>query len=133
MVCDYLEHRVNYRRLLRILRIQTGVGAPLPQIQNLDKLGFTVLFQRNASLRDLYALLENGWPSIVGVQTGEFPHWNHLPSRHAVVVVGMDSNFVYINDPEMPNAPLQVSIGDFDLAWFEQDQCYAVLTKYSLL
>lgn len=129
MVCAYLGIRVNYRRLVRTLRIQTGVGAPLSHIEKLNGRQIKGLFQRNGTLKKLYQLLESGWPTIVGVQTREFPHWNHRPSRHAVVVIGMDSQCVYINDPEMPDAPTPVSIGDFDLAWFEQNECYAVLSS----
>jgi hypothetical protein len=38
-----------------------------------------------------------------------------------------DAN-VYLNDPAFVQAPMQVSIGDFDLAWLEHDEKYAVIT-----
>ena len=128
MVCAYLAIKTNYRRLVRALRIQDGIGAPLPNIEKLDGRRITVIFRRNGTLEALYEFLNKGWPTIVGVQTGEFPHWDHVPSLHAVVVVGMDSENVYINDPEMPKGPTPVSIGNFDLAWLAQNECYAILT-----
>ncbi len=36
---------------------------------------------------------------------------------------------VYLNDPARPNAPIEVSHGDFDLAWLEQDEFYAALMR----
>jgi hypothetical protein len=39
----------------------------------------------------------------------------------------MDDTHVYLNDPALPNAPILVSRGDFELAWLERDEFYAVL------
>jgi len=44
-----------------------------------------------------------------------------------VVVVGLDDNFIYVNDPAFPDAPIQIERGEFDLAWLEWDEKYAVL------
>jgi len=35
--------------------------------------------------------------------------------------------YIYLNDPELPDAPIPVTQGDFDLAWLAQDERYAVL------
>lgn len=40
----------------------------------------------------------------------------------------MDAQSVYLNDPAFANAPIQVSQGDFQLAWLEHDEFYAVLS-----
>ena len=44
-----------------------------------------------------------------------------------MVVIGLDAQYVYLNDPEFDVNPIQVSRGDFDLAWFEHGEFYAVL------
>jgi predicted double-glycine peptidase len=49
--------------------------------------------------------------------------------QHAVVVVGLDDSSVYLNDPAMDYGPIRVSIGDFDLAWFNQEERYGVLIR----
>jgi predicted double-glycine peptidase len=67
-----------------------------------------------------------GWPVIVPLRTGELPHWSENID-HAVVVVGMDEHSVYLNDPAFATAPIQVPHGDFDLAWLEREEYYAVL------
>ena len=46
---------------------------------------------------------------------------------HAVVIVGMDATHVHLNDPGLPDGPIPVPIGEFDLAWLAQYERYAVL------
>lgn len=66
---------------------------------------------------------------IASVQTQELPYWQGVASLHAVLVVGMDEEHVYLNDPEWPEAPLCVTIGDFDLAWLARGERYALLSR----
>lgn len=35
-------------------------------------------------------------PCIASAQTAELPHWNKQRSEHAVVVVGMDPQYIYL-------------------------------------
>jgi ABC-type bacteriocin/lantibiotic exporter with double-glycine peptidase domain len=128
MICTYLNISHNYNHLFRALAIEQGIGTPFSRIRNLAKLGITVDYQEYGTLPELYNLLRAGWPSIVSVQTAELPYWNQISTQHAVVVIGMDENHVLINDPEFPQAPLQVPLGDFDLAWLAQDELYAILS-----
>ena len=46
---------------------------------------------------------------------------DYLPLNH------IDSDHVYLNDPDLPEAPVAVPLADFDLAWLAQDERYAVL------
>ena len=51
-------------------------------------------------------------------------------SPHAVVVVGIDNDAVYLLDPDYSErTPVTVTVGDFALAWSHFDQAYAVLAK----
>lgn len=125
MVLTYHHIRFNYRRLWKTLRIQSGVGTSFSNIQALKHEGITVLYQRG-SIPDLYAFLGKHQPVIVPVKTRELPYWKEQ-TDHAVVVVGMDNQFIYLNDPAFSTIPMQVSHGDFDLAWLERDEYYAVL------
>ncbi len=61
------------------------------------------------------------------LQTDELPYWND-DTLHAVLVIGLDDTDIYLNDPAFPNGPVQVSRGDFDLAWLARDEYYAVIT-----
>lgn len=46
---------------------------------------------------------------------------------HVLVLVGIDDESVFVNDPEYAESPLRVPIGDFDLAWLEHNEKYAVI------
>lgn len=83
-------------------------------------------YRRRGSVAILYTLLQHGWPIIASVDTGPLPYWE-ISTGHAVVVVGMEREHIFLNDPGMPDGPVQVLIGDFELAWLEQDELYAVL------
>jgi uncharacterized protein YvpB len=86
-----------------------------------------VVYQKGGTLPQLYNLLAAGWPVIVSVQTQELPYWNGVASLHAVVLVGMDEEDVYLNDPAWTEAPVQAPIGDFDLAWLARGERFALL------
>lgn len=127
MVFSYLGLPFDYQRGVRLLRIRPQIGTPFFPVRELSKLGISVVC-KHGTLAELHAYLTQGLPCIVGIQTGELPYWQATNVQHAVVVVGLDSDFIYLNDPAFLNAPVQVSLGDFDLAWLEQDEFYAVLT-----
>ena len=131
MVCTYVGIPVSYQRLLKVLRIQRGLGTPFYQIRNLTALNINVTYREQGTLQELHELLCHGWPCIVGVRTQELPYWDGVDVQHAVVVTGMDPQAIYLNDPEFPDSPIRVSLGDFDLAWLEQKEVYAVLAPAS--
>ena len=125
MVLRFFNTAIAYRRLLKVLKTDPTVGTPFSNIVNLRQLRLTVVYQQG-DLAQLHTFVDNGWPVIVPVETRELPYW-HEQSNHAVVVIGMDAQAIYINDPAFASAPLQVPRGDFDLAWLEHDESYAVL------
>lgn len=104
MVLTYLGMRVNYRQLVRLLQTQVGYGTPFSNIRALTKLKVTVTY-RQGQLDDIRRFLQAGAPVLVPVQTRELPHWDE-DTPHAVVVVGMDAQTIYINDPAFLMRPL---------------------------
>ncbi len=127
MVLGYMGVRIPYQRLLRTLEIIPDMGTPSFKVVNLQRLGFTVIY-RQGTFDELLQHLLAGHPCIVFVRTGQLPYRSDN-TDHAVVVVGMDKQNVYVNDPESAEAPIRVSRGDFDLAWLEHDEKYAVITR----
>ncbi|MBI3957213.1 MAG: C39 family peptidase [Chloroflexi bacterium] len=119
--------RFSYDELKTDLRIRPNAGSPLENVRQLSPKGFAVYFQRRGTFANLYGMLERGWPSIVSVQAGEFPYWQEPPTQHAVVVVGMIDDNILVNDPTFADAPLAIPYGDFDLAWLEMDEAFAVI------
>lgn len=126
IVLAYMRFPYSYKRLLRVLRIE-WFGAPSFNIRHLTKLGLRVIY-KPGTLAELYHHLTQNRPPIVFVKTRELPYWN-LDTDHALVMIGMDNQHIYLNDLDFDTAPMKVSVGDFDLAWFEHEELYAVLMR----
>ncbi len=125
MILVYLGKRTRFWRL-RWLMGTKSFGTPFLHIRNLQQLGITVEIKTRGNLALLHQNLMQNRPCIVSIQTEHLPYWNRN-ALHAVVVVGMDNDTIYLNDPELPDAPVSVSLGDFDLAWLAQDERFSVL------
>lgn len=127
MILNFVGISVSYNRLLKVLEVESGLGTPSFKIRNLSRLGIKVDY-RQGSLENLQDHLEAGRPCIIFLRTGDLPYWHRI-TDHAVVIVGINDEHVYLNDPAVVLSPVQVSLGDFDLAWLERDEMYAVLTR----
>ncbi len=125
MVLAYLGLSIAYSRLLKLLRVKPQIGTPAFNIRELEKLALTVVYKQG-TLVELHSHLVDNHPCIAFVKTIELPYWGE-PGDHAVVVTGLDEAYIYLNDPAFATAPMPVSHGDFDLAWLERDEFYAVL------
>ncbi|MDM8520195.1 peptidase C39 family protein [Anaerolineales bacterium HSG6] len=124
MVLSYWKRSVSYEKLMALLDIQ-DLGAPYSNIRRLNKLGMSVMLAEG-ELTDLESHLQQGDPCIVFLRTGELSYW-HIDTGHAVVVTGIDDDFVYLNDPAFAIAPQTISHGEFFLGWLEFDYEYAVV------
>jgi len=127
MVLDYIGKPINYDRLLRLLQVMPEVGTPARNVLNLTELGLDVFYQRG-TLDDIRRHLLDNKPCIAFVDTGELPYWDES-TAHAVVVIGIDDDSVYVNDPAFESAPQTISQGDFLLAWLGADEYYAAIRK----
>jgi ABC-type bacteriocin/lantibiotic exporter with double-glycine peptidase domain len=127
MLLNYLGISVSYDRLFRLLKVRPLIGTPSSNIREVRKLRVNVIYQQG-TLAELYTHLAHNQPCIAFVRSGELPYWT-MDTDHAVVVVGIDDQSVYLNDPEFPHSPIQVSQGDFDLAWLEWDELYTTFSR----
>ncbi len=126
MVLDYLGRACPYSHLLQLLKIKS-IGAPSSNILRLTALGVHVTYKAG-SLEELEKQIAMGYPCIVFLDTAELPYWSEA-TFHAVVVVGMDDEYVYVNDPAFDQSPQPVPWGDFELAWVEEGCHYAVVAR----
>ena len=125
MVLNYLGAPAEYDRLVSLLRIQEW-GSPFHNLARLEALGVKVLVERG-EIESLQSCLARQLPPVVLVDTGQLPYWNEA-TGHAVVIVGIEGGKIYLNDPAFPDAPRAVSMGDFELAWIDADQFYALIS-----
>ena len=126
MTLDFLGLPLPYADLINLLRVKS-FGAPASNIRLLEQLSLTVSYQVT-NMAGLEALLASGQPVIVFVRTGDLPYWNYQ-TDHALVVVGFDEGYIFVNDPYFAEAPIAVSRGDFELAWLERDYFYAIISR----
>ncbi len=127
MLLVHFDISITYQQLLNILRIKRGLGSPASNIRVLNKLDLTVIYE-SGTFPKLHEHLSNNRPCIAFIEAEELPYWNERNS-HAIVVVGLDVQFVYINDPALAYGPIRVPHGDFDLAWLEHEEFYATLVR----
>ncbi len=127
MVLRFLNVSADYERMVRLLEIGE-LGAPFRHLRRLQSLGVDVTVTRG-TLPRIYQHLADGVPCIVSVQTSELPYWKGIKSPHAVVVRGMNGRYVELLDPGFETGPFRVTHGDFELAWLERDEEYAIVMR----
>jgi uncharacterized protein YvpB len=130
MALTYTGRSFSYQRVTKLLNVHPG-GAYFSNVRNLETLGVSVVLN-HGGIDQLFAHLQQDRPIIVPVKTGELSYWCNHPlqfenTSHAIVVIGIDAEQIYVNDPALLQAPVFVSHGDFELARIEYDELYAVL------
>ena len=128
MVLEYLGISYDYNRLIRLLGTAED-GTPFTNLERLAAtLGLSVTCAKN---REELSIFEHnisiGLPVIVAVQTWPLPYWQQIHTDHAVVVVGLDDEAVFLYDPYFATAPQIVELDNFLTAWSERDFEYAVI------
>ena len=109
----------NEQALLQSIKSYTPRGTKASNIAKIQHIGVNVVL-RSASLFDLRNLLKKKVPCIVFLWTGNLEYWN-IACWHAVVVVGLEENATYINDPFFSDAPKKVFLDSFLEAWSHYD------------
>lgn len=129
MVLAYQGIIYSQTELSRLLGTHPLAGTPHSRIVRLRSLNLRVAYQKATGLNDLSRWLARELPVITFVQARELPHWQGQWFQHAVVVVGVEENVVYLLDPAATAAVIATPGDDFLLAWEEMDLAYAVLAK----
>jgi len=127
MVLAYWGIERKQADVAKQLGLIPGVGVPGNRIKMLASRKLKV-FYGAGDLSDLKTALDQEIPPIVLVHTGELPYWKQA-TAHAAVLLGMDNQLVYLNDPAIAQGTIAVSLGDFELAWDEMATLYASISK----
>jgi ABC-type bacteriocin/lantibiotic exporter with double-glycine peptidase domain len=109
------------------LQIKPSLGIPTRNIQLLASRDISVVYGEGV-ITDLQKWLVAGKPVITFVQAGEFSHWQGEYFQHAVVVIGITDQIVWLLDPDKDETPIAVSEDEFMLAWLGMDYLYAVIS-----
>lgn len=127
MVLDYLDHSMPYPRLLSLLDAR-DFGTPAENIVRLEDLSIGVkVTLAHIDVNELCRHLEVGRPVITFVNTDDLPYWSEV-TDHAFVVVGVEGDVFYVNDPYFDQSPQRVSRTHFKLAWLRFNNLCAIIT-----
>lgn len=129
MALRYLGIDRSQADLARQMDATPHIGTVSRNVLNLQSFTLQVIYTEG-TLELMRGWLERNVPVIAFVQTLELPYWGGTEARHAVVVVGIDEEDVYLLDPARDPDVIPVSLGDFTLAWEDwMDGRYAVITR----
>ncbi len=126
MVLDYWQIPYDYRALLRLLRTEEA-GAALSNVRFVARLGVLVEL-RTGTLTDLRAYLQQGIPVIAFLSTGMLSYWEY-ETGHAVTVIGIDDETIVVHDPHLAEPAKYIPVIEFEAAWIELDEQYAVIRR----
>jgi ABC-type bacteriocin/lantibiotic exporter with double-glycine peptidase domain len=111
---------------LRSLLDTQPSGTRAGNIMWLSSAEFAV-FARSSTQADLEKALADNQPPIIFLKTGPLGYWS-VDIAHAVVLAGMDSQTVALNDPFFADAPQSTALSNFEKAWAETSQ-FAVFLR----
>ena len=127
MVLAYWGIERNQQDLARQMGTIPDFGTPGSRVLQLSSRQIQVHYSQG-DMESIRNALTNDIPPIALVWTGELPYWQS-GTTHAVVITGIEGDFLLLNDPVYEQANIRVSVGDFYLAWDEMANYYAVLTR----
>ncbi|MCB0116247.1 MAG: C39 family peptidase [Caldilineaceae bacterium] len=123
MLLDYHGIDTSYEQLTKVLKIGDA-GAPFRNLLALRSDSLHVTIQQG-STEHLRRHINDLSPAIVFLLT-EAPYWP-FSTNHATVVSGFERTRIMLNDPMFAQAPLVVPIDEFELAWLNMDEYYALI------
>lgn len=120
MVLNHLGLQIPYSRLARLLRAGASF-TPFTNLRHLASLRLSILMGEEGDVSLFAPYLELGLPVIVGVKTLGWQHWENEVTEHAVVVIGIDQDqgVIHIHDPFFAQAPIEMSLVEFEAGWIE--------------
>ncbi|MFN8488320.1 MAG: peptidase C39 family protein [Caldilineaceae bacterium] len=127
MVLKYLGISSQQRHLNRLFELGE-IGVQFSRLERLTRYGVKVSIQTGDEHK-LKEAIDQGVPPILFVRTSQLTTYWQTDVRHALLVIGYDDTYLYLNDPAFPDAPKQVPLDEVMLAWLEFDYVYALITR----
>jgi hypothetical protein len=110
------------------LKVKPGLGVPTRNIRLLASEKIEVIYNEG-TLTDLQSQLDAKIPVIGFVQMGELSYWRGESFQHAVVIIGIEGDFILVLDPAYTADIVKVTVHEFLLAWLEMDYLYTVVKE----
>jgi len=121
MVFDYYGLRASETELARACLTDKKNGVSDKDIKRVaERFGFKVVIKNNSSFADIEKWLDKGAPVIVDWFTKgrrDYPE-SAVADGHYSVVVGLDKNYIYLQDPEIGRLRKLKRL-DFLRVWFD--------------
>lgn len=128
MVLAYWGIQRDQDSLAKQLGMIEGAGTPGSRLFLLVSSSLDVQYRTRGNINDLEEALRGSVPPIALVWTGQLSYWDsNVP--HAVVLIGTERGNFVVHDPAKSEEGILVSIPEFNLAWDEMDNIYALLKK----
>jgi hypothetical protein len=129
MALNHIGVQIAYGRLSRLLRAGPSF-TPFSNLRHLESLGLSITIGRDGDVSLFEQHIDLGLPVLVAVRTINWLHWGNEVADHAVVVVGIDQNkdAIFINDPFLAGAPIEMELIRFETGWEELDRRYSVIS-----
>ena len=124
MVLAHHGRTVAESELRQLLDTQPA-GTRARSLESLASLGFNVHLD-SSSLTNLREALAAELAPIVFVDTGNLDYWE-VGCAHVAVLVGIDDEAVYLNDPFFESAPQRTSLPHFLQAWALNSHLTAII------
>jgi ABC-type bacteriocin/lantibiotic exporter with double-glycine peptidase domain len=121
MVMDYFGKDVSEEEVAEKCGRDSELGTDGLSIKNAtEEYGFNVEIQNNSSFDDIAKWLDRGVPIIVNWFTRGRSDYDdsQVPDGHYSVVVGLDDESIYIQDPEIGDGRI-INRDDFYRVWFD--------------
>jgi ABC-type bacteriocin/lantibiotic exporter with double-glycine peptidase domain len=128
MILAYLQSPVEESKVCELFE-SDEIGTPSSRVLRLEQWDFKVTYG-STNLEQLRLWLTQRMPPIAFVQTQFLDYWAES-TPHAVVVVGIDDEQVYLNDPAFDTTPQIASRDGFLAAWIEMDEVAAIIVPQS--
>jgi len=121
IVLEYYRLNKSEDELAQLCKVKKGLGTDDKGIKTAaEKLGFKVKIKNNSNFKDIEKWLKKDVPVIVDwftkgrVYCGD----SSTPDGHYSVVMGLDDEFIYLQDPEL-GAMRKIKREDFMRVWFD--------------
>ncbi len=125
MILERMGIQVTQTKLNQLFGLTIG-GVPLTRLTRLESTFGVHVMLEHGDEHTIQSFINENAPLLVFVRTNQLSYWT-IDTRHTLIVVGYDTEHVWLHDPAFADAPIKVLMDELMLAWLEFDYQYAVL------